>query len=363
MPKIVATSSHSYTALHAALCAMPGFERLGRSALEPAGFVGTTHDHVRIKGTSYILRLPRLSQWDLAAEINLAYQATGFRRAAPSGHTPRLVALLPPNADLPMGALIVEEIVGRKPRFPEDLVAIADCLRAVHGLVMPPPGRRPPLLAPAHPLDHLVGTINAQAPYLERASLSVASLEQIRAELDWVRDYAGGHRDDVAPQALILTDTHPGNFVVDGAGKAWFVDLEKAMYSLPAIDLAHATLYTSTRFDPAVDHVLSADEIATFYRAYLSKLDRRAAFALMAWLAPVRRFVYLRTLTWCAKWQVESARDGERMGGHLDAATRAHMDAVLKDFFDPATIERVRSEWLGDKGRAWREMTGLVRSS
>ncbi|HUC63114.1 MAG TPA: aminoglycoside phosphotransferase family protein, partial [Alphaproteobacteria bacterium] len=339
-PKLVASSSHSYTALYAALKSMPGFERLERKDLEPAGYGGTTHDHVRIRGTGFVLRLPRTSQWDLAAEINLAYQATGFRRAAQSGHTPRLVALLPPDAELPMGGLIVEEIAGRKPRLPDDLGAIAECLRAVHGLQMPPPGRRPPLLAPSHPLDHLISTVNAQAPFLERAGLSDATLRPIRAELDWARDYAGAHRTDASPQSLILTDTHPGNFVVDGAGKAWFVDLEKTMYSLPAIDLAHATLYTSTRFDPEADKALDADDTAGFYRAYLSKLERRAAFALMPWLAPVRRFVYLRTLTWCAKWQVESQSGNGRSRDHLDAATRAHMDAILKDFFEPATIER-----------------------
>jgi thiamine kinase-like enzyme len=345
MPEIVATSSYSFTALHAALRALPGFAQLERSALEPAGFAGTAHDHVRIKGTGFVLRLPRVSQWGLAAEVNLAYQATGFRRAAPSGHTPRLIALLPPSAEMPMGALIVEEIEGRKPRLPDDLDAIAEALRAVHRLEMLAPERRPPLLSPEHALDNLLKTIQVQAAFLERAEIAPDSVRQIRAELDWASTYADAHRGDAAPRALILTDTHPGNFVIHPSGKAYFVDLEKTMYSLPAIDLAHATLYTSTRFDPAIDRALDAEETAGFYRAYLSRIDRRAAFALMPWLAPVRRFVFLRTLTWCVKWRVESRGANGWSRLKLDERTRAHMDACLKDFFDPATIERVRSEW------------------
>ena len=48
----------------------------------------------------------------------------------------------------------------------------------------------------------------------------------------------------------MLTDTHPGNFLIDetrdGEAKAVIVDLEKALYGSPGIDLAYATVYSST---------------------------------------------------------------------------------------------------------------------
>ena len=38
---------------------------------------------------------------------------------------------------------------------------------------------------------------------------------------------------------LVLTDTHPGNFLIRPDGQAVIVDLEKALYGSPGIDLAH----------------------------------------------------------------------------------------------------------------------------
>src|SRR5579859_4401267 len=69
---------------------------------------GVAHAHYRLPALGLVLRIPRLSQWALAPEENLAYQATCFRRAAPSGATPRLHAVLPVGAALPRGALLVD---------------------------------------------------------------------------------------------------------------------------------------------------------------------------------------------------------------------------------------------------------------
>lgn len=338
-------SSRRLAALHAAVTEIPAFRGIEPKALEPAGFTGMAHDHIRIRGRGVILRVPRVSQWGLAAHINLAYQTACFRRAEPSGHTPRLAAVLPPSVRLPMGALLVEEITGRKPRLPGDLPAIARCLNAVHGLALPAPAARRPLLAPKDPLAHLLGTIELQASFLDRARLAREAAAQIREELDWARRFVATPPRAPMPRRLIVTDSHPGNFVIHPSGKAYFVDLEKAMYALPAIDLAHATLYTSTRFDPDVDAVLSPAETRAFYRDYLAGAGRRAAAALRPWLAPLRRLVWLRTTTWCVKWRVESRGEDGWSRRWLEARMRRHMERCLADFFAPATIARVRAEW------------------
>lgn len=361
MPKNPSSSRHNLASLYVALRALPQFARLDRAALEPAGFTGMAHDHIRIKGTGLILRVPRVSQWGLPAQVNLAYQTACFRRAAPSGHTPKLEALLPPGPGLPMGALLVEEIPGRKPRLPEDLAAIAAAIRTVHGLPLPQAEQRRPLLSPANSLAHTLKTIEVQAGFLGRAGagphlkrgLAPDAEAQIREELAWARHYVSEHEHPAEPTTLILTDSHPGNFVIHPSGKAYFVDLEKAMYALPAIDLAHATLYTSTRFDPEVDTALTPEETGAFYRAYLSGIDRRSAFRLMPFLAPMRRLIWLRTITWCVKWQVESQGSNGWSRLKLDARTRKHMEAILKDFFDPSTIARIRKEW-------WEEQAGVA---
>ncbi|XKH37638.1 hypothetical protein ACIU1J_20015 [Azospirillum doebereinerae] len=133
------------TPLHAALTRLPGLAALSADALEPMPLKGVAHDHVRLRGHGLVARVPRWSQMGLDPLAALDHQATAFRRAEPSGHTPRLVALLPPGEGLPMGALLVTEILGRTPRLPADMPAIARALAALHRLPVPadpaPPAR------------------------------------------------------------------------------------------------------------------------------------------------------------------------------------------------------------------------------
>ena len=79
------------------------------------------------------------------------------------------------------------------------------------------------------------------------------------------------------PLTVALADTHPGNFIVDRSGLAWFVDLEKVHVGSPAIDLAHATLATSTLWHPDVGKVLSRAEVQGFYALYLEKVGKKQA--------------------------------------------------------------------------------------
>ena len=123
------------------------------------------------------------------------------------------------------------------------------------------------------------------------------------------------------------------------------------LYGSPAIDLAHATLYTSTTWEPQVSAVLSVEQIARFYRAYLEHLTPDAAAALRPWLLPMRRITWLRTLTWMIRWRAVSAArpDDPALGpwsrARLPEDRVAHMLARIDDFTDPATIARVRAEW------------------
>ena len=65
------------------------------------------------------------------------------------------------------------------------------------------------------------------------------------------------------PRCLIAFDGHPGNFIVRPDGTAVLVDLEKCRYAYPGLDLAHATLYTSTTWDLDTHAVLSQNEVVT----------------------------------------------------------------------------------------------------
>ena len=156
----------------------------------------------------------------------------------------------------------------------------------------------------------------------------------------------------VQPLTVALADTHPGNFIVDRAGLAWFVDLEKVHVGSPAIDLAHATLPTSTLWHPDVGALLSRDDVQTFQENYLARLAKKQTGALRPWIVPMRRLTWLRTTLFMARWRVEtrSPRDPANttqwsdLG--LDPKMKRHIDARIDECFAREMIRSIRSEWL-----------------
>ena len=150
------------------------------------------------------------------------------------------------------------------------------------------------------------------------------------------------------PQTLILTDTHPGNYVVQKDGRAIFVDMEKAQYGLPAIDLAHASLYTSVTWDPDVSGALRNEDIADFYETYRRAVPPPLARVLAPWFLTFRRLVWLRTTTWGCRWYAETIA---QVPCRRDASARDHMLSTVLDrlrrMTQPEIMERVRREWLG----------------
>lgn len=349
-------------ALASALAELPGFEGVGLDALQPMQVGGIAHDHLRVAGRGAVLRVPRLSQFGMAPEENLAYQAACFERAQPSGHTPRLLGVIPAGPALPFGALVVEEIVGRAVSLPGDLSGIAEALAAIHALPVPPPAERAPLRDHREPVAATLDVILAQAEHLHDARLPPESLAAIAEELGWARQFAAEIAAGLVaagqPVRLVATDAHPGNFMIETRGRPVLVDLEKMLYGAPAIDLAHATLYTSTTWEPATAAALGIEQVAGFYRDYLARLPQSLAAALRPWLLPMRRITWLRTLTWMIRWRAISAArpDDPALGGwswaRLNPALRAHYLARVEDFTDPETIRRIRSEWLDPSGLA-----------
>ena len=155
------------------------------------------------------------------------------------------------------------------------------------------------------------------------------------------------------PLTVALADTHPGNFIVDRSGLAWFVDLEKVHVGSPAIDLAHATL---------------ADLDALASRCRQSAVTRRGA----GLLRPVSRegreeaggrrcsrgscrcagSPGFSTTLFMARWRVQtrSPRDPadptQWSDAGLEPAMKAHIDARIDQCFRRETIQSIRSEWM-----------------
>ena len=308
---------------------------------------GTAHGHVRLRD-GRLARVAYAYEDDPTAAVRLNLQAEAFRSLQPADRTPRLHDVVPPQPGLPGGALIVDFIEGHAPRLPHDLGAMAEALAKIHALPLPPasspiPRQKNPFLETLEAIE-----LNA-ARFLDKAVSDAGSRAEIVEELGLIR---GTMPAGPQPLTVALADTHPGNFIVDRAGIAWFVDLEKVHVGSPAIDLAHATLPTSTLWHPDVGTLLSRDEVRSFYDSYLARLDRKTADMLSPWLLPMRRLTWLRTTLFMARWRVETraARDPSNptqwSDSGLDPKMKRHIDARIDQFFTRDAIRFIRSEWL-----------------
>jgi hypothetical protein len=343
--------------------------------LQPLPDQGLAHSHVRLAGCGALARIPKHSQMNLAPADNLRYQAACFVRASAGGHAPRLLGVLPPSPDLPCGALIVEEVVGRPAALPQDLPALAQALASIHRLSLPPPAAQPPLQAAGDPLAALRDEIDAQAVYLPQAGLAPPVQRQIAAAL--ARWRALVSQPARPPSCLIAFDAHPGNFIVradtsagggndrrqeggeDSDSTAVLVDLEKCRYSAAPLDLAHATLYTSTTWDVASRAVLTADQVLHAYTAWAQAAGPAMAQALQPWHLPLRRAMWLWSITWCAKWRATSvaaaqaAPVGEDWSAALSSATLVeHVRGRVDHYLSTAGVGWVLAEFDALEG-AW----------
>jgi aminoglycoside phosphotransferase (APT) family kinase protein len=319
---------------------------------------GLAHDHVRVDGLVAVggpvmARVPRRSQIGLGAEANLAYQAAAFTRAQPSGRTPALHRVVPPRPGLPGGALLIEAIDGATPRPPDDMPALAETLAAIHRLPTPAPSSRAPLVDQSvDPLRHLRAQVERQIAYFDHIDLA----HETRAALANVIERARLQRlpASPAPVALALSDTHPGNFLMrSGAsgpgeqgpgksgGQAVFVDLEKAFYGCPALDLAHASLPSSTVWDVDVDWEPRAADVIAFHRAYARRAGPARMQALAPWLAPFRPWTWLRTLGFMARLIAEGGPPA-----HWDKRQAAHARARIAWMFRPDIIVRTAGDLI-----------------
>ena len=309
---------------------------------------GLAHTHVRLVGHGVLARIPKQSQMNLAPAANLAYQAACFERATGSGHTPALLGVLAPSAALPRGALIVEEIIGRAARLPHDMTAIMTALARIHQLPLRTHDARAPLASAADPLLDLLAEIEAQAAHLDAARADPIARRCIDAEIERFRALCA--QPPRPPRCLISFDAHPGNFIVRADGCAVLVDLEKCRYSHAPLDLAHATLYTSTTWDATSNVVLGVDEVARAYANWSREMGPSAA-AWNDWHLPLRRAMWLWSITWCAKWRVASRAAspatvaGEDWSTDLSEPTLiAHVRSRVDHYLGAPIVERVLDE-------------------
>jgi aminoglycoside phosphotransferase (APT) family kinase protein len=311
---------------------------------------GTAHGHVRLKN-GLLARIAYAHDGDASATGRLHAQAAAFRHLEPAGRTPRLHEVIDPRPGLPGGALIVDFIDGRAPKLPDETGLMADTLARIHAL--PLPAASSPMPRQSNPFIETLENIELNAlRFLDRAVPDATARSEIAEELRAMRALVPALGRKMQPLAVALADTHPGNFLVDRAGIARFVDLEKVHVGAPAIDLAHATLPTSTLWHPDVGTLLTRGEVQGFYESYLARIGAAKAEALRPWLVPMRRLTWLRTTLFMARWRVETRapRDASNPSqwsdAGLDPRMKAHIDARIDQCFTRDFIRDVRREWL-----------------
>jgi aminoglycoside phosphotransferase (APT) family kinase protein len=259
--------------------------------------------------------------------------------------------VIEPGSILPGGALIVDFIAGQAPRLPGELVKMAETLALIHAL--PLPDVHSPIARQSNPfLETLEGIELNAMRFLDKAVPDQGARAEIAEELRAMRGMALALGRRAQPLTMALADTHPGNFIVDRAGIAWFVDLEKVHVGSPAIDLAHATLPTSTLWHPDIDIALTAADVRAFNDDYLARIGTERAAALRPWLAPMRRLTWLRTTLFMARWRVETQSPhnpfdpSQWSDSGLDHKMKRHIEACIDQCFSRDFIRNVRSEWL-----------------
>ncbi len=317
----------------------------GGVALELLADKGLAHHHVRLCGSGLLARIPKQSQMRLNAEDNLAYLAACFARCSASGHVPAMAARLPVSKHLPRGALLVQEVMGVAAQLPRDMAAIAGALAAIHHLPLPTQANSAPLQWAADPLAALLQEVQVQAVHLPAAQLAPGVLERVQAQLN--RLEAQCAQPLRPPRCLIAFDAHPGNFLMQGE-RAILVDLEKCRYSYAGLDLAHATLYTSTTWDTSSHAVLSHAQVLAAYAAWAQAVGPATASAAQAWHAPLRRAMWLWSISWCAQWRALSAAPagganaGQDWSGELSSdALTLHVRERVDHYLSAETVHAV----------------------
>ena len=118
-----------------------------------------------------------------------------------------------------------------------------------------------------------------------------------------------------------------------------------------ALDVAHATLVTSTTWDLASSAELSAADVIAAYRHWALKLGAAAAGEVRDWML-ARAAMWLWSVTWCAKWRVLSQQprrpsvDGEDWSGTMsEQHLRHHVRGRVDDYLSPQRVAFVMNEF------------------
>jgi len=271
-----------------------------------------------------VVRLVTGSQIGLALPEQVRYEARALDLLAPSGRTPRLLAVQPEAVDVPYPFLVETFLPGRPLDYATDLASAAVCLAAIHAV---------PVLA-GHGLqvhrDPGPSIVDESrewaAAYLGWDAAPDASRRMLAQAIALVEADLDRAAEVFAEPDLVLVnyDVNTHNFIVGDDGFVALVDWEKARVAPAVQDLAHFLLPTTTLWRAATATRLSAGQEQAFIDAYLAARPHPDREMFMAQLAQMRRLIALRAVSWCS-WAVQAAASGEREMGNTETLDRSRM--------------------------------------
>jgi hypothetical protein len=319
-----------------AVRALPDFRTLGAQDLRIMTGKGLTHDHIAISHTGWLLRVPRRNQLDMTPDDYLDYQQKCYAAASQSGHAPACLTTIHPQTGLTQGALVIQTIEGRKPLLPQDWPAMAKALAALHSL--PPERYAQAVQASERPFasqDFLLNTLFR--PSYEQSVLPPESRALMDAELQSINDFLHRQKQGQKGMALLGGDSHPANFMIDKAGKAWLVDLEFMLADMPHIDLADAGLPLTANLEPDIRPCHDAVARTSFYKAWVNQVPSAMAQDFEPAMDMAERMVRMRSLLWLCDWTTKPAQD--RVS--IPAETARHWDAMAGFYLKPDILRTI----------------------
>lgn len=316
--------------------AVPDLRTVHPNNFQPLSSNGLSHDHIRLGESGRLLRIPRGNQLGISASEYLTLQTMCFAIASRSGHAPHIYGSIVPNEYLPHGSLIVEEIKGRKAVKRSDAYAIAQAFAALHQIRPDESGLQKAERPYAGQL-FLITEVFGSAP--DRAKISQESKNLLQQEQCNVIAELNNFNVGQYPLTLIGGDSHPGNFLITADNKAYLVDVEFAMYDVPYIDLADASLVVTERLEPDVT-TWSDNTRHKFFETWKKHAAPDLVEHFQSGQEIAERVVRLRTLLWLADW---TSGAQNKIENQIGIRTKGNWDRMASTYLESRNLKDILS--------------------
>lgn len=278
-------------------------------------FLATCGDH------RWVVRMNRTSQWGLSAAAQLSREYETLRDVAPSGVTPRPVALL----DEPLPLLVESYVEGRPFNYSEGLVPAARAAAVLH---RQPLRHSAAYLPDVQPAEFLLAD---GLRWVERAESSGAASSTTRLLRSWAIRLNACQTHDDEPRGIVHTDMIASNLLLTSGG-CFVIDWEGARHGPTAWDLAYFLSPVTTSWaegSPALTKAQQELFLATY--AECADLPLDLVHDAVTRILPL---VVLRALCWCV---------GHSVSPGLHPEIRSHLELLTSPEFVEGTLARVSS--------------------